>query len=128
WLIWLYTQDNEQEIWQNESSWNKSNPSIGVIKKWSFLRQMAEEAKISKSKRVFVLSKDFNIKQNNATAWLMADDIRNEETFDIEDFRNSFAIGGVDLSKTGDLASARVMMMKPGSHKKYTIQRYFIPE
>ncbi|TCJ05051.1 terminase large subunit [Cytobacillus praedii] len=128
WLIWLYTQDSEQEVWQNENSWIKSNPGLGVIKKRSFLKKMLEEAKTSKSMRVFVLSKDFNIKQNNASAWLTHEEILNEETLDIEEFRNSFAIGGVDLSKSGDLASARVILMKPGSQKKYTIQKYFIPE
>jgi phage terminase large subunit-like protein len=128
WLIWLYTQDSEHEVWQDESSWVKSNPGLGVIKKWSFLRKMIEEAKTSKAMRVFVLSKDYNIKQNNASAWLTPDDIKNEETLDIEDFRDSFAIGGVDLSKSGDLASARVIMMKPGSQKKYMLQKYFIPE
>jgi phage terminase large subunit-like protein len=128
WLIWLYTQDSEQEIWQDEKSWAKSNPGIGVIKKRSFLRKMIEEAKTSKSMRVFVLSKDFNIKQNNATAWLTPEDIKNEETFDIEDFRNAFAIGAVDLSKSGDLACARAILMKPSSQKKYMIQKYFIPE
>jgi phage terminase large subunit-like protein/intein/homing endonuclease len=128
WLIWLYTQDSEAEIWQDEKTWVKSNPGLGVIKKWSFLRQMVEEAKTSKSTRVFVLSKDFNIKQNNATAWLMQEDIINPETFDIEEFKNCFAIGAVDLSKSGDLACARAMFMKPGSQKKYTIRKYFIPE
>lgn len=128
WLIWLYTQDSEQEIWQEEQSWYKSNPGLGVIKKWSFTRQMLEEARTSKSTRVYVLSKDFNIKQNNAAAWLTPDDIENDETFDIEDFRNSFAIGGVDLSKSGDLANARIILMKAGSQKKYTYQKYFIPE
>ncbi|SDL20157.1 terminase large subunit [Natronincola ferrireducens] len=128
WRIWLYTQDNEQEIWQKEETWVKSNPGLGTIKKWSFLRQMIEEAKTSKATRVFVLSKDFNIKQNNATAWLMAEDIENTETFDIEDFRNCFAIGAGDLSKTGDLCSARALLMKPRSDKKYFLQHYFIPE
>ncbi|MFD2442925.1 terminase large subunit [Bacillus sp. CGMCC 1.16607] len=128
WLIWLYTQDSEQEVWQDEKSWAKSNPGIGVIKKRSFLRKMVEEAKTSKSMRVFVMSKDFNIKQNNASAWLTPDDIKNEEVFDIEEFRNTFAIGAVDLSKSGDLASARIFLMKKGSQKKYTYQHYFIPE
>lgn len=128
WLIWMYTQDNEREIWQNEDSWQKSNPGLGVIKKKSFLRKMVEEAKTSKSMRVFVMSKDFNIKQNNATAWLSTEDIKNEETFNLEDFRNCFGIGGVDLSKTGDLTSARVILMKSGDPKKYIVQQYFIPE
>jgi len=128
WLIWLYTQDNEQEIWQDEKAWVKSNPGLGVIKKKSFLRQMVEEAKTSKASRVFVLSKDFNIKQNNAIAWLTPEEIENRETFDIEEFRNSFAIGGVDLARTGDLASARILLMKPNDPKKYFYQQYFIPE
>lgn len=128
WLIWLYTQDNEQEIWQDEESWVKSNPGLGVIKKRSFLRKMISEAQTSKSMRVMVLSKDFNIKQNNASAWLSPEDIKSDETFDMEDFRNAFAIGGVDLAATGDLASARVMLMKPDSQKKYYKQQYFIPE
>lgn len=128
WLIWLYTQDDEQEIWKDEKTWVKSNPGLGVIKKRRFLRDMIEESKTSKSKRVFVLSKDFNIKQNNATAWLTPEDIINDEDFDIEDFRNAFGIGAVDLSMSGDLASARIILMKPGSQKKYTIQQYFIPK
>ena len=128
WLIWLYTQDNEREIWQDEDSWIKSNPGLGVIKKRSFLRKMIEESKTSKSMRVFVMSKDFNIKQNNATAWLSTEDINNEEKIDLEKFCNSFGIGAVDLSKTGDLTSARVMIMRNGDSKKYFIQKYFIPQ
>lgn len=128
WRIWLYTQDSEQEVWQDEKTWAKSNPGVGVIKKWSFLRKMIEEAKTDKAMRVFVLSKDFNIKQNNAQAWLNHEDIINEEVFDLEEFRGCFAIGGVDLSKTGDLASARILLMRKGDKKKYTYQKYFIPE
>lgn len=128
WNIWLYTQDSETEIWQDEKAWLKSNPGLGTIKKWSFLRQMVEEAKTNTATRAFVLAKDFNIKQNNAAAWLMQEDIVNEETFALEEFNGCFAIGGVDLSKSGDLASSRAVIMRPGDHKKYTIQRYYIPE
>jgi phage terminase large subunit-like protein len=128
WLIWLYTQDSEAEIWQDEKSWVKSNPGLGIIKRWGYLRGMVEEAKTSKSTRAFVLAKDFNIKQNNASAWLMPEDIINPETFNIEDFRNCFAIGATDLSKTGDLASSRILLMKPDDNKKYFHQHYFIPE
>lgn len=128
WRIWLYTQDSEQEIWQNPQTWQKSNPGLGVIKKRSFLEKMIEEAKLSKSMRVFVLSKDFNIKQNNATAWLTPELINNDEKFDLKDFRGCFGIGAADLSKTGDLTSARIMLMKPNDPKKYFIRRYFIPE
>lgn len=125
WLIWMYTQDSEKEIWQDEKTWPKSNPGLGTIKKWSFLRRMVEESKSNQEMRAFVLAKDFNIKQNTASSWLTEQDIQSDDTFDIEEFRGAFAIGGVDLSKSGDLASARALLMK--GNKKYTYQHYFVP-
>lgn len=128
WLIWMFTQDSELEVWQDEKTWQKSNPGIGVIKKWSFLRGMIEESKTSKSKRAFVLAKDFNIKQNQGMAWLQSDEIRNNLKFDIEDLRGCFGIGSVDLSETTDLTSSKALVMKPGDKTKYILQMYFIPE
>lgn len=128
WLIWLYTQDSELEVFRDEKSWVKSNPGLGKIKKRSFLRNMMEETKTSTTKRAFVLAKDFNIKQNNAQAWLQEEDIKNNLEFDIEDLRGSIGLGAVDLSETTDLTSAKVLIMKPGSRIKYVLQMYFIPE
>ena len=128
WLIWLYTQDSELEVWQDEKSWVKSNHGLGKIKKWSFLRDMLEEAKTSSSKRAFVLAKDFNIKQNNAEAWLQSQDIKNDLTYEMEDLENSIGIGAVDLSEINDLTSAKVLIMKPNRKEKFFIQKYFIPE
>lgn len=127
-LVWLYTQDSEREIWQDEQNWYKSNPSLGAIKKIDYIRGQIRTAQQDKAERAFMMAKDFNIKQNNAEAWLMPEDIINEETFDLEEFRDCFAIGGVDLSKSGDLTSARILLMKPDDPKKYFYQQYFIPE
>lgn len=128
WLVWLYTQDNESEVWQNEKSWYKSNPGLGTIKKWSFLRQMILEAKESSSTRAFVLAKDYNIKQNSATAWLEEGTITNLNTFDLEQFRGWYYIGGVDLSETTDLTNAKALFLHPITLKKYTVTMYFIPQ
>ncbi|MEN6349328.1 MAG: terminase TerL endonuclease subunit [Syntrophomonas sp.] len=128
WLIWLYTQDSETEVWQDERTWVKSNPGLGAIKKWSFLRQMVEEARTSKSTRAFVLAKDFNVKQNTATAWLTPEEFINEAIYNIEDFRGCIALGGVDLAETTDLACAKALIMRPGDPRKYILTKYFIPE
>lgn len=127
-LVWLYTQDNEKEIWQNPRSWYKANPSLGVVKKTKYIKDQIKKAQQDKADRVFMLAKDFNMKQNNAEAWLTEEILVNEETFDLEEFRNCFGIGAVDLSKSGDLASARVLLMKKDDPKKYFVQMYFIPE
>lgn len=127
-LPWLYTQDSEREIWTNRASWVKSNPSLGIVKKWEYLDEQVDLARNSKSDRIFVLSKDFNIKQNQAVSWLNLEDYDYGATYDIESLRGSICIGGVDLSETTDLTSAKVLIMKPDDPTKYIISHYFIPE
>jgi phage terminase large subunit-like protein len=128
WLIWLYTQDSEAEIWQDERTWVKSNPGMGVIKKWSYLRQMVEEAKTNSETRATVLCKDFDLKQSTGSAWLMESEIINEETYDLEQFRGCTGLGGVDLSETTDLTCAKLLIMRTGDNKKYVLTKYFIPQ
>jgi phage terminase large subunit-like protein len=128
WLIWLYTQDSESEVWQEENSWYKSNPGLGVIKKKSFLRDIIEEAKTSTSKRAFVLAKDFNIKQNNAAAWLQDGDIINITKFELEKFRNCYYVAGVDISETTDLTNGKALFIDIDTMQKYTLSMYFVPE
>lgn len=128
WAIWWYSQDNEEEVWQDERSWQKSNPGIGVIKKWSYLRKQVEEAKSNPSQRAFVLAKDFNIKQNSSAAWLDEATIANTEIFDPEMLRGQYYIGGLDFAETTDLCSARALFEDQQTRKKYTLQMYFIPE
>lgn len=127
-LPWLYTQDSEQEVWQNRNSWVKSNPSLGIVKKWSYLDQQIDLAKKSKADRIFVLCKDFNIKQNSAQSWLNLEDYDYKAVYNLEDFRGAKVLGAVDLSETTDLTSAKILMQKPGDPTKYIYTMYFIPE
>lgn len=127
-LPWLYTQDSEAEIWQDESTWMKSNPTLGIVKKWDYLREQVDKARRSKADRMFVLAKDFNIKVSNSQQWLAEEDFVYPATFDLEDFRGSFALGAVDLSETTDLTCAKVLLMRKGDKVKYIHTQYFIPE
>lgn len=127
-LPWLYTQDSEQEIWQDKSTWIKSNPTLGIVKKWDYLEEQVDLARKSKADRMFVLSKDFNFKQSNSEAWLMEEDYKYSAVYDIEEFRDCFALGAVDLSETTDLTCAKVLIMKKDDPTKYIYTMYFIPE
>jgi phage terminase large subunit-like protein len=127
-LPWLYTQDSELEVFQNPKSWIKSNPTLGVIKKVSYLEEQVDLAKKSKSERIFVLSKDFNFKQNGVESWLNFEDFGYEAKFDIEDLRGSFCLGHVDLAETTDLCCAKALIMKPEDKTKYIVTQYFIPQ
>ncbi len=127
-LPWLYTQDSEQEVWQDRRSWVKSNPTLGIVKRWDYLDEQVDIARKSKADRIFVLSKDFNIKQNSAESWLNLEDYDYKAVYNIEDFRGCICLGAVDLSETTDLTCAKVLLMKPNDKTKYIYTMYFIPE
>ena len=130
-LPWLYTQDSEQEVWRGNREnrlWMKSNPTLGIVKKWEYLEQQIALARKSKADRIFVLSKDFNIKQNSVESWLNLEDYDYECAYDLEDFRGCKCLGAVDLAETTDLNCARILMMKPDDPVKYVYSHYFIPE
>ena len=132
-LPWIYSQDSEAEVWEtNEKginpAWQKSNPSIGVVKTWSYLRDRVDEGRTSKADRMFVLSKDFNFKVSNASAWLEKSDYDYNADFSIEDFRNSICLGAVDLSETTDMTCAKILLYKKEDRRKYCVSHYWIPE
>ena len=128
WLIWLYTQDSEEEVWQDEQSWYKSNPSLGIVKKFSYLRERLEEARQQPSTRAFILAKDFNIKQNASVAWLSLDQIRDDGAFALDDFRGLPFIGGCDFAETTDLCAAVIMLKLPEDDRTFLYPHYWIPE
>lgn len=127
-LPWLYTQDSETEIFTNPKSWQKSNPSIGIIKKFDYLAEQVDLAKKSKADRIFVLSKDFNYKQNGVQSWLNIEDYDYGATYNIEDLRGAYCLGHVDLAETTDLICAKALVIRPNDKTKYIITMYFLPE
>lgn len=128
-LAFLYTQDSENEIWQDKRTWLKSNPSLNVVKKASYLEANLNKAKIDKETRMHVLCKDFNIHQNNAQSWLMYEDyMYKTEHFELEDLRGAYMVCGVDLSSTTDMTAVQCVVMKPNDNTKYIVSKYFIPE
>jgi len=126
-LAFIYELDDRSE-WTDFRMWEKANPGLGTIKSYEELAANVERAKNDPDFSPTVLTKDFNIRDTVAGTWLTFDQINNEETFDVEEFRDCYAVGGVDLSSTTDLACATLLFMRAGSEKKYCIQQYFLPK
>lgn len=128
-LAFLYEQDSESEIWQDEASWEKSNPSIRYgVKKVDKLRQDVEDAKYDNATRVHLLCKDFNIPQNTAAAWLKLEDYDYpQEAKSLEDFRGCYCLAAVDLAETTDLTNAKLLFLRPDDKTKYVFSHYWMP-
>ena len=125
-LPWLYTQDSQEEIFRDKRTWQKSNPSLGKVKSYSYLEDIMNKAKNDLATRVTMLCKDFNIKQLESGSWLSFDELQNTTKFDIEELRDSYAIGGVDLSSTTDLTASVLLVKKNG--KLYVVPHFFMPK
>lgn len=122
----LYELD-EREEWTDPAMWEKANPGLGTIKKRDDLSRKVEKAKNSPNDISGVLTKDFNIRDTIASAWLTFDDINNEDTFDISRFKNCYAIGGADLSITTDLTAATLLMVDKETQQRFVHQMYWLP-
>jgi len=125
-LAFIYELDDRSE-WTDFRMWEKANPGLGTIKSYEELAANVERAKHDPNFLPTVLTKDFNIRETTADKWLTFEQANNEETFDIEELRDCYGIGGVDLSATTDLTYAVIIVMKPGSDKKYIIGQAFMP-
>lgn len=123
----IYELDSRDE-WQDETCWMKANPGLGTIKKWAALRDIVNEAQQNSGLVPTVLTKDFNIPENRAAAWLTFEEAVNEETFDIREMGFKYGIAGFDASDTTDLSSAVMLMMRPDDDRIYELRMYWLPE
>ena len=126
-LPFIYELDDKDE-WDKEEMWIKANPGLGTIKKIDYLRGNVEKAKNDPSFKATVMVKDFNMKENSASAWLRYDELNNENTFELKDMGFKYGIGSFDLAETTDLASANVFCKRSGDDNIYCISMYWVPE
>ena len=125
-LALIYELDSSEE-WTDEDKWIKANPGLGPIKSKKTLKDNVEKAKNDLAFRPTVLTKDFNLKNVSADTWLTWEQLDNEETFDISEVENTYALGGCDLSATTDLTCATLLIRKRNDEKIYVLQHYFLP-
>lgn len=122
----IYELDSKEE-WLDPMKWEKANPGLNRIKKLDDLISKVERAKQSPRDLTGVLVKDFNVIQTVASTWITFDDAANPETFELEQFKGYYAIGGADLSRSGDLTAATLLFMDK-QEKRYVTQMYFLPK
>ena len=126
-LALIYELDSSNE-WTDPDMWVKANPGLGPIKSIKTLTENVEKAKNDLAFRPTVLTKDFNLKNVSSDTWLTWEQLDNEETFEIEDVVNTYALGGCDLSATTDLTCATLLIRKRNDEKLYVLQHYFLPQ
>lgn len=124
-LPFLFTIDDKDK-WNDIDELKKANPNMGVSVQEGFYYDEMSIAEDSLSKKAEYMTKYCNVKQNSSVAWLeysVVDDATTNVT--LEQLRNTYAVGGIDLSQTTDLTAATVLIEKAGVI--YSFTQFFIP-
>lgn len=127
-LAFIYELDDRDE-YGDEAAWPKANPGLGTIKKREYLRDQVNKAQQDTSYLPTVLTKEFNIPQNQSCAWLRFEECVNEEVVDNwKSMGFKYGIAGFDAADTIDLNAAKVLLMRPDDPCIYERSMYWIPD
>ena len=118
---------DDVEKWNDIEELKKSNPNLGVSVSVDYLLEEIAIAEGSLSKKAEFLVKYCNIKQNSSLAWLRATDVQKccGDPLSLDDFRGSYCVGGIDLSRTTDLTAACVVIERGG--ELYVFAHFWLP-
>ena len=130
----IYELDDRSE-WLDESSWIKANPGLGTIKSWDYMKDAVNKGIQDPSFLPTLMTKDFNIPESRAAAWLSFEEAVNEEKLPevpksrkLSELGFRYGIGGFDASDTTDLSAGKFLMMRNGDPKLYELSMYWLPE
>lgn len=126
-LLPLIYMIDDVEKWNDINELRKSIPNLGVSVSVDFMLEEIAVAEGSLSKRAEFLTKYCNIKQNSSMAWLPAQVVGAAfgDPLKLEDFKDSYCVGGIDLSQTRDLTACTVVIEKMG--ELYVFAHFFLP-
>ena len=123
----VYELDKREE-YRNPDMWIKANPNLNVSKSMDYMKNAFAKVEEDPRKVANFLTKDCNIKETVAEAFFTFDEINNEETFDIDELKPRYYIGGFDLSETTDLTSACCLFELPDRPNTLFIESmYWLP-
>ena len=125
-LPFLYIID-DIEKWNDINELKKSNPNLTVSVSVDYMLEEIAIAEGSLSKKAEFITKYCCLKQNSSLAWLPAKTVEQATgpQLHLEDFRDSYCVGGIDLSQTRDLTACTAVIEKNG--ELHVFAKFFLP-
>ena len=125
-LPFLYMIDDIDK-WNDINELRKSNPNLGVSVSVDFMLEEIAIAEGSMSRKREFICKMCNLKQNSSLAWLSTQTVEkcSGPALALEDFRDSYCVGGIDLSQTRDLTACVAVIERGG--ELYVFAKFFLP-
>ena len=126
-LLPLMYMIDDPAKWNDINELRKSNPNLGVSISVDFMLEEIAIAEGSLSKKAEFITKYCNLKQNSSLAWLDSETVNKcfDGQLELDEFRSSYCVAGLDLSQTTDLTAAVVIIEKNG--ELYVFSKAWIP-
>lgn len=112
--VFCYELDEESE-YKNINNAIKANPNIDVSLSKENVIEELNKVENDSSKKSDILCKRFNVRMTNSQSWLSFESFNNESIIDLPSIKEKIAIGGFDLSRTGDLTAFNTMYFVNGN-------------
>lgn len=125
-IAFIYELDSKKE-WLDPKCYKKANPGLGTIKNEKTLLAKVEKAKANPMLVKNLVCKEFNIRETSSESWLNFDQLNNTDTYDLDNLKPRYCIGGLDLSSTTDLTCATIIFKVPSDETLYVKQMYWLP-
>ena len=119
---------DDPDKWNDINEIRKAMPQLGKSVPVDYILSEMAVAEQSLSKKSEFLCKYCCIKQNSSQAWLNTQDVAKNfsgKPLHFEDFQETYAVAGIDLSQTTDLTAAILIIEKNG--KLYVFGQFFMP-
>lgn len=121
----IYTID-EGDDWEDEATWYKANPNLGVSKSLDDMRRLAARAREMPAQLSAFLRLHLCMWEQVAERWLAPEAWMACGSEPLPDLTRQVCYGGLDLSSTTDLTA--LVWVFPDAGRVYVLPRFWIPE
>lgn len=129
-LVVIFAAD-PQDDWQNEETWKKANPNIGVSPKWEYMRKAA--AKAHQTPRLENHFRRYHLNQwtEQSVRWMSIetwDKCAKSDWRNIDDLAHRTCFAGLDLSSTSDITSLVLVFPPTDEDDSWrVVVRFWVP-
>lgn len=122
----IYSLD-EDDDWNDNSVWVKSNPNLNITVTSKYIRGQVNSAINNPSEEVGVKTKTLNIWCDSLKVWIPDTYIlKSTKPVNLRQFRDELCYVGVDLAATSDLTAVSFLVVKDDRY--YFKTHYYLPE
>jgi phage terminase large subunit-like protein len=113
---------DEGDRWDDEETWRKVNPNLGVSLSLDYMRSECEEARLRGGTYLVAFqTKNLNMWVDAPEVWVSDDDIAaNNAAFDESQLEGAECYVGIDLASKGDLTATALFF------PRFNVVKYFI--